>query len=177
MYWLCYDKQFCSYKSCAFAYFITISGFLDPSATEDDLKAGTNVEIPLWLAESLHSRRPPLVNVDLPRIYKEAYREILNADACTIDMHKLGQYFYELGCFIAKHDIKGEVASTLVNVSSTIFIKCTNLNKECPYLASCKYYSNILNYDDSKAVAGAAEQPKHCLGCSAAHVTCLVSTS
>ncbi|KAI5633567.1 GINS complex protein domain-containing protein [Phthorimaea operculella] len=90
-------------------------GFLDPSCTEDDLKAGTGVEIPLWLAESLSSRRPPLVGVDLPRIYKEAYREILDADACTVDLHKLGQHFYELGCYTAKHDIKGEVATTLVN--------------------------------------------------------------
>ncbi|XP_053614764.1 DNA replication complex GINS protein PSF3 [Plodia interpunctella] len=90
-------------------------GFLDPSATEEDLKAGSSVEIPLWLAESLHARRPPLVNVDLPKIYKDAYREILNADACTVDMHKLGQYFYELGYYIAKYDIKGEVATTLVN--------------------------------------------------------------
>lgn len=92
------------------------SGFLDPSASEDDLKAGTNVEIPLWLAESLHSRRPPLVAVDLPKIYKDSYREILNADACTVDMHKLSQYFYEFGCYIAKHDIKGEVSNTLINV-------------------------------------------------------------
>ncbi|KAM3957201.1 DNA replication complex GINS protein PSF3-like [Aphomia sociella] len=90
-------------------------GFLDPSSTEDDLKTGTNVEIPLWLAESLYSRRPPLVNIELPKIYKDAYREILNADACTIDMHKLAQYFYEHGCYIAKYDIKGEVATTLVN--------------------------------------------------------------
>lgn len=102
-------------------YWFFFKGFLDPAATEDDLKSGTNVEIPLWLAESLYSRRPPLVNVDLPKIYKEAYREILNADACTVDLHKLGQYFYELGCYIAKHDIKGEVGNTLVNVSTSFY--------------------------------------------------------
>ncbi|XP_072942554.1 DNA replication complex GINS protein PSF3 [Epargyreus clarus] len=100
---------------CKFLHDLPKMGFLDPSATEDDLKSGTNVDIPIWLAESLHSRRPPLVSVDLPKIYKEAYREILNADACTIDMHKLSQHFYELGCYIAKHDIKGEVATTLIN--------------------------------------------------------------
>ncbi|XP_059060790.1 DNA replication complex GINS protein PSF3 [Achroia grisella] len=90
-------------------------GFLDPSATEDDLKIGSNVEIPLWLAETLYSRRPSLVSIDLPKIYKDTYREILNADACTIDLHKFAQYFYELGCYIAKYDIKGGVATTLVN--------------------------------------------------------------
>ncbi|XP_026321029.1 DNA replication complex GINS protein PSF3 [Hyposmocoma kahamanoa] len=100
---------------CKFLHDLPKMGFLDPSCTEDDLRAGSNVEIPLWLAESLFARRPPLVTVDLPKIYKDAYREILNADACTVDMHKLGQYFYELGCYVAKHDIKGEVASTLVN--------------------------------------------------------------
>lgn len=72
----------------------------------------------MWLAESLSSRRPPLVTVDLPKVYKETYREIFNADACTVDMHKLAQYFYELGCYVAKYDIKGEVATTLVNVGN-----------------------------------------------------------
>ncbi|XP_032519864.2 DNA replication complex GINS protein PSF3 [Danaus plexippus] len=100
---------------CKFLHDLPKMGFMDPSATEDDLKAGTNVEIPIWLAESLHARRPPLVSVELPKIYKETYREILNADACTVDMHKLGQYFYELGCYIAKYDIKGEVATTLMD--------------------------------------------------------------
>ncbi|KPJ03299.1 PREDICTED: DNA replication complex GINS protein PSF3 [Papilio xuthus] len=100
---------------CKFLHDLPKMGFLDPSSTEDDLKLGTNVEIPLWLAESLYFRKPPLVSVDLPKIYKEAYREILNADACTVDLHKLGQHFYELGCYIAKHDIKGEVANTLIN--------------------------------------------------------------
>lgn len=90
-------------------------GFLDPSAADVDLKAGCSVEIPLWLAESLYSRRPPLVSVELPKIYKESYREILNADACAVDLHKLGQHFYELGCYVAKHDIKSEVAATLNN--------------------------------------------------------------
>ncbi|XP_046970544.1 DNA replication complex GINS protein PSF3 [Vanessa cardui] len=100
---------------CKFLLDLPKMGFLDPSAAENDLKAGTNIEIPLWLAESLYSRRPPLVSVDLPKIYKETYREILNADACTVDMHKLGQHFYELGCYIAKHDIKSEVSATLLN--------------------------------------------------------------
>lgn len=100
---------------CKFLFDLPKMGFLDPSATESDLKAGTNIEIPLWLAESLYTRRPPLLSVDLPKIYKETYREILNADACTVDMHKLGQHFYELGCYIAKHDIKGEVSSTLLD--------------------------------------------------------------
>ncbi|CAB3231753.1 unnamed protein product [Arctia plantaginis] len=100
---------------CKFLHDLPKMGFLDPSAADNDLKAGTNVEIPLWLAESLYSRRPPLVSVELPKIYKDSYREILNADACTVDMHKLNQHFYELGCYIAKHDIKGEVANTLIN--------------------------------------------------------------
>ncbi|XP_045778069.1 DNA replication complex GINS protein PSF3 [Maniola jurtina] len=100
---------------CKFLHDLPKMGFLDPSAVDDDLKAGTNVEIPLWLAEYLYIKRPPIVSVDLPKIYKETYREILNADACTVDMQKLGQHFYEFGCYIAKHDIKGEVATTLVN--------------------------------------------------------------
>lgn len=119
------------YLKLFFSWFL---GFLDPSAADNDLKAGTNVEIPLWLAESLYSRRPPLVSVELPKIYKDSYREILNADACTVDMHKLNQHFYELGCYIAKHDIKGEVATTLINV-------CTLW---CSHVLSANY--KALNY-------------------------------
>ncbi|CAH4029163.1 DNA replication complex GINS protein PSF3 [Pieris brassicae] len=100
---------------CKFLHDLPKLGFLDPSCTDDDLKAGTSVEIPIWLAESLSSRRPPLVTVDLPKVYKETYREIFSADACTVDLHKLAQYFYELGCYVAKYDIKGEVSTTLVN--------------------------------------------------------------
>ncbi|KAG6451174.1 hypothetical protein O3G_MSEX006988 [Manduca sexta] len=100
---------------CKFLHDLPKMGFLDPSATEEDLKAGTHLDIPLWLAESLYSRRPPLISVELPKIYKESYREILGADACTVDMHKLGKYFYEMGCYVAKHDIKGEVSATLMN--------------------------------------------------------------
>lgn len=83
------------------------------------------MEIPLWLSESLYSRRPPLISVELPKLYKEAYREILSADACTVDLHKLGQYFYEFGCYIAKYDIKDEVSSTLINVRLLFY--CINI--------------------------------------------------
>ncbi|XP_041984892.1 DNA replication complex GINS protein PSF3 [Aricia agestis] len=100
---------------CKFLHDLPKMGFLDPSAAEEDLKSGTSLEVPLWLAESLCSRRPPLLSIDLPKIYKETYREILNADACTVDMHKMNQHFYELGCYIAKYDIKGEVANTLID--------------------------------------------------------------
>ncbi|KAI8419967.1 hypothetical protein MSG28_008572 [Choristoneura fumiferana] len=94
---------------CRFLHDLPKMGFMDPSAAEDDLKAGATLDVPLWLAENFNSScRIPLLTVDLPKIYKDAYREILNADACTVDMQKLGQHFYELGCYVAKHDIKGE---------------------------------------------------------------------
>ncbi|VVD06043.1 unnamed protein product [Leptidea sinapis] len=101
--------------TCKFLHDLPKMGYLDPSCPEEDLKEGTTTDIPLWLAESLSSRRPPLVSVDLPKIFKETYREIFNADACTVDLHKLNQHFYELGCYVAKYDIKGEVAKTLIN--------------------------------------------------------------
>lgn len=69
--------------------------------------------------------------MELPKTYKDSYREIFNADACTVDMHKLGPHFYELGCYVAKHDIKGEVGSTLISVSNYF------INLDTSYLVSC----------------------------------------
>ncbi|XP_068620048.1 DNA replication complex GINS protein PSF3 [Battus philenor] len=141
---------------CKFLHDLPKMGFLDPSSTEDDLKTGTNVEIPLWLAESLYSRRPPLVSVDLPKIYKEAYREILNADACTVNLHKLGQHFYELGCYIAKYDIKGEVENTLINTFRQRFRMILSASASTDSITSLQ----PLSESERQRTAGAASTEK-----------------
>ncbi|XP_077299532.1 DNA replication complex GINS protein Psf3 [Arctopsyche grandis] len=89
-------------------------GFLDPSSDNQDLKAGTSLELPFWLAEGLHSKRSPLLSIEIPKVYKEAYREILKADACAVDLHKLGMYYYDFGCLLSQFDPKGEVGSSLI---------------------------------------------------------------
>ncbi|KAJ8927000.1 hypothetical protein NQ314_020563 [Rhamnusium bicolor] len=58
-------------------------GKLNPSEGEIDLKAGTTLELPTWLVLEICTGRQPIVMPDLPKIYKESYREILKADACA----------------------------------------------------------------------------------------------
>lgn len=53
------------------------SGFLDPSSENEDIAVGTAVELPYWLAQSLCSRRCNIVKVEIPKIYKEAYRSVV----------------------------------------------------------------------------------------------------
>lgn len=90
---------------------------MDPSSDSEHLEAGTTLELPFWLAESLSSRRQPLISVEMPKVYKEAYREILIADASVVDLHKLGMYYYDFGQLLSKYDPKGDVGNSLVMVN------------------------------------------------------------
>ncbi|KAK4292090.1 hypothetical protein Pmani_035122 [Petrolisthes manimaculis] len=71
-------------------------GFLDPSGGSKDLEVGTKLELPCWLARALASRRQ-IVSCQLPKTFRERYREILKADAALVDLHTLSPHFYELG--------------------------------------------------------------------------------
>ncbi|XP_043260765.1 DNA replication complex GINS protein PSF3 [Colletes gigas] len=77
-------------------------GFLDSSSQTDNLSAGTKVQFPLWLAESLSSLQNRIISVDVPSIYKEGYREILEAAADAVGLSKWNPYFYELGIYVQK---------------------------------------------------------------------------
>ncbi|XP_034944077.1 DNA replication complex GINS protein PSF3 [Chelonus insularis] len=77
-------------------------GFLDVTSDSPDLKKGTKLELPFWLAQSLHCRRRPIVSVEIPKVYKESYREILEADACAVTLSKWNPYYYELGMLVAQ---------------------------------------------------------------------------
>lgn len=80
---------------CRFEVAVNKLGFLDPSSESPDIAQGTKLDLPFWLAQSLHRQR--IISVDMPKIYREAYREILNADANVVDLHKMGPYFYQFG--------------------------------------------------------------------------------
>ncbi|GIY88987.1 DNA replication complex GINS protein PSF3 [Caerostris darwini] len=85
---------------CKFEVGVHKLGFLDPSNGNSDLARGTKLEIPLWMAQALRSRR--IISMDIPRVYREAYREILNADASVVDLHKMGPYFYHFGLYLLR---------------------------------------------------------------------------
>lgn len=54
-------------------------GFLDLSSESEDLKIGTKLELPLWLAQPLNIARESIVSVDIPKTYKEGYRCIFKS--------------------------------------------------------------------------------------------------
>lgn len=92
-------------------------GNLNPSTIDKDLKVGTSLELPIWLVQEMSTGRQPIVAPDLPKVYKQSYRDILQADACAVDLHKLNLYYYELGAHLKHFDKKGDVHEILLHVS------------------------------------------------------------
>jgi len=97
---------------CIFNTPIMNMGYLDPGAESENIQAGAKVELPCWLARSLcgGNRRRRTVTAELPRQYREVYREILSADASVVDLHKLGPYYFSLGSYVLKHFENTEAA-------------------------------------------------------------------
>ncbi|XP_050305991.1 DNA replication complex GINS protein PSF3 [Anthonomus grandis grandis] len=106
---------------CKFLQEVPRMGKLNPSTEEKDLKAGTELELPIWLVSEISTGRQPVVAPELPKIYKEAYREILKADASAVDLHKFNLYFYEFGSKIKHFDKKGDVHDILLHTFITRF--------------------------------------------------------
>ncbi|XP_011881651.1 PREDICTED: DNA replication complex GINS protein PSF3 [Vollenhovia emeryi] len=88
--------------SCKVEVTLPRLGFLDLSSESENLTPGTKLELPLWLAQPLNKARESIVSVDIPKTYKEGYREILLADACTVVLNKWNPYYYELGMYLRK---------------------------------------------------------------------------
>ena len=63
------------------------------------LLADTRVEVPLWLATQLALRQ--YVTLELPRVFQPAFREMLLADPCVVDLQAKCAYFYEFGIKLA----------------------------------------------------------------------------
>lgn len=88
--------------SCKIEVLLPSLGYIDSSSDEEDLKPGTKLELPLWLAQKLHASQRPIVNIDIPKVYKEAFREMLEADATAIMLSKWNLHYYELGMKLAR---------------------------------------------------------------------------
>ncbi|XP_026464364.1 DNA replication complex GINS protein PSF3-like [Ctenocephalides felis] len=96
-------------------------GFLDPSSANENLKAGTVLEFPLWLVKSVAVGRNRVITPEIPKIYKEQYREILQADACAVDLSRLCNFFYEVGSYMCQFDVRGTIAETLIETFKNRF--------------------------------------------------------
>ena len=101
---------------CQFEQPVYRLGFLSPQASGEHILTGSKMELPLWLARVLGSRRRGIVKVDLPKQYRETQRDIMSADASVVDLYKQGPYFYAMGvkmlCF--DHLERGDLARSLL---------------------------------------------------------------
>ncbi|XP_045192047.1 DNA replication complex GINS protein PSF3-like [Mercenaria mercenaria] len=100
-------------------------GYLDSSSTSEHLNPGTKIEFPYWMARSLCSRKRHMVSVELPKNYRESYREILTADSSVVDLHKLGPYYYSFGTHLLKFELPDspDIAKILVKAFQGRFRK------------------------------------------------------
>uniref|UniRef100_A0A023GJ96 DNA replication complex GINS protein PSF3 n=1 Tax=Amblyomma triste TaxID=251400 RepID=A0A023GJ96_AMBTT len=75
-------------------------GSLNMSSKEEDLKPGAKLDLPLWLAAPLLNRR--IVSAEVPKVYRETYREILSAEAVAVDLCRLQPQYYNFGLLLQK---------------------------------------------------------------------------
>ena len=78
-------------------------GFLDPGSDSVTLARATRLELPLWMVEGLTANQARnYVSVDVPKTFREVFREIMSADPLVVDLHKLGPYYYEFARHLMK---------------------------------------------------------------------------
>ncbi|NXL98401.1 PSF3 protein, partial [Tyrannus savana] len=110
---------------------------------------GSKLEIPLWLAKGLHDSKRRIISVELPNIYKEAWRTVFSADANVVDLHKMGPYYYGFGSQLLNFDNpeNPEIAQT---VSNCVYHLQTFINRFRRIMDSSQ---NAYNEDTSALVA------------------------
>lgn len=88
--------------SCKIETMMPGLGYLDPSSETEDLPIGAKLELPVWMALPMTEMNSRIISIEIPKIYRETYREILQADAGAITLSKWNPFFYELGMQLRK---------------------------------------------------------------------------
>lgn len=104
-------------------------GYLDPSSGSEDVQRGTSMEVPLWLAEELKSRR--LADVELPAHFSRKSRAQITADATAARLREKSPHFYSVGLRLAPllsvphegEDLSRDVHATLADRAAGILNK------------------------------------------------------
>jgi GINS complex subunit 3 len=105
---------------CTFELNVPSLGYLDNNPGHV-LKAGTKVDLPLWLAERLavSANSKPLVALDLPPCLAPRVMNALKADPKSVDLRALAQNFYGLGARILELFVEEEVCDVLTETFRT----------------------------------------------------------
>lgn len=75
-------------------------GYLDSSSHDANLKAGAKLDLPYWLVKAIHNEKFKFVSITLPKPYNKFHSEILEADACVVDLRKMGPHYYDFGILL-----------------------------------------------------------------------------
>ncbi|NXT65677.1 PSF3 protein, partial [Chaetops frenatus] len=89
------------------------------AGSAESMPEGSKLEIPLWLAKGLHDSKRRIISVELPKIYKEAWRTVFSADANVVDLHKMGPYYYGFGSQLLNFENpeNPEIAQTILQAT------------------------------------------------------------
>lgn len=76
------------------------------------------IELPLWCALKLCEQRHRIVNLDIPKVYKEKTRDIFEADAKVINLFRVNPHFYEFGNYLSSinHRESDLIQSVIIQV-------------------------------------------------------------
>ena len=108
---------------CTFTLDVPGLGYLDGGSASDTLKAGTKIDLPLWLGVMLavsNNNNPnsePLVTLDFPAPLQSRVVNALKADPRTVDLRAQSQSFYGLGARILELFEDEEMVDVLTDVS------------------------------------------------------------
>lgn len=80
--------------NCIFLLKIPGLEFLSP-ANSQDIVPNAELLLPFWMAKTLYTYS--MIDIELPIYYNEKFREILQAEADVVDLHKAGPYYYAFG--------------------------------------------------------------------------------
>ncbi len=109
---------------CIFLSDVADLGFLDTSSNfhhqieaagqsrhQQNLQAGSRVELPLWLARDLS--RHGFVSIELPKHYEKRMRDNIAASATGLNLREFSPYYFEVGMIIANERNDNDLKDTL----------------------------------------------------------------
>lgn len=70
-------------------------GFLDPANSHEDLPNGSKIELPLWLGETLHTKK--MFDVNLPKHYNARFQEHLEAGPASTNLREHCSNYFTVG--------------------------------------------------------------------------------
>jgi len=120
---------------CVFNKNVHFLGSLDPSIDSAVLPQGTNLELPYWLVSSLLDAN--VLRVELPKPFRENYRDILKAGPSVVDLFKLCKYYLEFGKLIAQlphresTELKESLIQTFIERHRQLTDWAQNLEVDC----------------------------------------------